>query len=189
MTRGCGWEGLLSALRNSRLAASASRNADSRKSIVAPAESMAVEVTPTALYANVRLIDTPGFVGRLEMTGQPLIQFGTITLNPTPDRRVICLQTALGKQLLHIGKRQRVPKIPAHGAKNQLWRRLPPLEDRWSSCHCGLHFSLPASRFQKLQHNPVERPMFNTLGLGPGMHESPSKSGLGILRRVRFAPT
>jgi hypothetical protein len=60
MTRGCGWEGLLSALRNSRLAASASRNDQSRKSIVAPVESMApVEVTPTALYANVRFIDTP----------------------------------------------------------------------------------------------------------------------------------
>ena len=41
MTRGCGWEGLLSALRNSRLAASASRNTESRKSIVAPVESMA----------------------------------------------------------------------------------------------------------------------------------------------------
>ncbi len=41
MTRGCGWDGWLSAFRNRRLAASASRNDDSRKSIVAPAESMA----------------------------------------------------------------------------------------------------------------------------------------------------
>jgi hypothetical protein len=31
------------------------------------------------------------------MTAQPLIQFGTVTLNPTPDRRVIRLQTALGE--------------------------------------------------------------------------------------------
>ena len=83
------------------------------------------------------------------MTVQPLIQFGTITLNPTPDRRVICLQTALGKQLLHIGKRQRVPKIPAHSAKNQLWCRLPPLEDRWSSCHCGLHLAYQLAAFRR----------------------------------------
>ena len=41
ITRDCGWQGSLSALRKSRLAASASRNAESRKSIVAPAELMA----------------------------------------------------------------------------------------------------------------------------------------------------
>src|ERR1022692_3802924 len=41
ITRGWGWDRSLSALRNRRLAASASRNADSRKSMVAPLESMA----------------------------------------------------------------------------------------------------------------------------------------------------
>lgn len=40
-TRGCGSDRSLSDLRNSRLAASAARKAHSRKSIVAPAESMA----------------------------------------------------------------------------------------------------------------------------------------------------
>src|SRR5450759_4641257 len=94
---------------------------------------------------NIRLIDTPGFVGRLEMTAQPLLQFGTVTLNPTPDRRVIHLQTAFGEQLFDISERERVPKIPAHGTKNQLRRRLPPLED----CRSGyvLHdlFRLPAT--------------------------------------------
>src|ERR1039457_5419020 len=71
-----------------------------------------IEVTQTALHSNIRLIDTPGFVGRLEMTAQPLLQFGTVTLNPTPDRRVIHLQTALGEQLFDIAERERVPKIP-----------------------------------------------------------------------------
>src|SRR5664279_4343217 len=103
-----------------------------------------IQVTPTALHSNIRLIDTPGFVRRLEMTAQPLLQFGTVTLNPTPDRRVIHLQTALGEQLFDIAQRQRVPQIPAHGTKNQLRRRLPPLED----CRSGyvLHglFRLPA---------------------------------------------
>src|SRR5580704_4147788 len=153
MTRGCGWEGLLSALRNSRLAASASRNADSRKSIVAPVEidgpcrgntNCPLRECTFHRYANL--------VGRLEVTAQPLIQFGTITLNPTPDRRVICLQSALGKQLLHIGKRQRVPKIPAHGAKNQLWRRLPPLEDRRSGCVLHGLLRLPIALRSRLQH-------------------------------------
>src|SRR5215471_20416088 len=102
-----------------------------------------VKVTPTALHTNVRLIDPPGFVGRLEMTAQPLFQFGTVTLHPTPDRRVIRLQPALGEQLLDVAERERVPEIPAHGAKNQLRRRLPPLEDCRSGCVLHGLFTLP----------------------------------------------
>ena len=41
MTRGWGCDRSLNALRNSRLAAAASWNADSKKSIVAPVKSMA----------------------------------------------------------------------------------------------------------------------------------------------------
>ena len=102
-----------------------------------------IEVTPTAFHSNIRLIDPPGFVGRLEMTAQPLFQFGTVTLNPTPDRRVIHLQTAFGEQLFDIAERQRVPKIPAHGTKNQLRRRLPPLEHYRSGCVLHNLFRLP----------------------------------------------
>src|ERR1035437_2052492 len=153
MTRGWGCDGSLRALRNRRLAAAASRNADSRKSICGTGGiDGPIEVTPTALHSNIRLIDTPGFVGRLEMTAQPLLQFGTVTLNPTPDRRVIRLQSALGEQLFDIAQRDRVPKIPAHGTKNQLRRRLPPLED----CRSGyvLHdlFRLPATPAKVAPH-------------------------------------
>ena len=42
----------------------------------------AVEVAPTALDTNVGLIDAPGPVGWLEMTAQPLLQFGTVALDP-----------------------------------------------------------------------------------------------------------
>ena len=65
-----------------------------------------IKVTPTALHANIGLIDPPGFAGRLEMTAQPLFQCGTVTLNPTPDRRVIRLQTALSEQLFDIAQRR-----------------------------------------------------------------------------------
>src|ERR1700732_1903527 len=111
-----------------------------------------VEVTPTALHSNIRFIDTPGFVRRLEMTKQPLFQFGTVTLNPTPDGRVIRLQTALGEQLYDIAQRERVAKIPAHGTKNQLRRRLPPLEDCRSGCVLHGLFSLPASPAKVATH-------------------------------------
>jgi hypothetical protein len=42
------------------------------------------QVTPTALHSNIRLIETPGFVRRLEMTAQPLLrkaEFNAIVLN------------------------------------------------------------------------------------------------------------
>ena len=86
------------------------------------------------------------------MTAQPLFQFGTVTLNPAPDRRVIGLQTALGEQLLDIAERQRVPKIPAHGTKNQLRRRLPPLEDCRSGCVLHDLFTLPATPAKVATH-------------------------------------
>ena len=107
------------------MAAAASRSADSRKSIVAPVDDGPIEVTPTALNSDICL-NAPGFVGRLKMTPQSLFQFGTVSLQPTPDRRVIRLQAALGDQLFDIAERQRVPEIPAHRIKNRLRRRLSP---------------------------------------------------------------
>ena len=83
---------------------------------------------------NVGLIDAPGPVGWLEMTAQPLLQFRTVALDPAPDCRVVCLQAALAEQLFDIAERERVPQVPAHGAKNQLGLGLSPLEDRRSDC-------------------------------------------------------
>jgi hypothetical protein len=113
-----------------------------------------IEVTPTPPHSNIGFIDTPGFVGRLEMTEQPLFQFGSVALNPTPDRRVIRAQTALGEQLFDIAQRERVPKLPAHGTKNQLRCRLPPPEDCRSGCVLHGFFRLPAHTCQSCTHPP-----------------------------------
>src|SRR5271170_632653 len=126
-----------------------------------------IEITPTALHSNVRLIDTPGFVGRLEMTAQPLFQRGAVTLNPTPDRRVIRRQTALAEQLFDIAQRERVAKIPAYGTQNQLWRRLPPLEDCRSGCVLHDRFSLPADPAKVATH-PTKRVRTDLKGFSPG---------------------
>src|SRR5215467_13146903 len=53
-----------------------------------------IEVTPTALHPNIGFIDTPGFVGRLEVSAQPLFSFWPLTLNPSPHRSVVGLQAA-----------------------------------------------------------------------------------------------
>ena len=103
MTRGCGCDGSFRAFRNSGLAAWASRRADNRKSIVEPAESMApIPITPVALDPNAGFIDTPGLIGGLEVTPEPLLEFGAITLHPTPHRRVIGGQAALLQELFDL---------------------------------------------------------------------------------------
>ena len=75
---------------------------------------------------------------------RPLFQFGTVALDPAPDCRVVRFQDALAEQLFDIAQRERVPKGPAHGAKNQLGLRLPPLEDRRSDGLLHDLFRLPA---------------------------------------------
>jgi len=126
-----------------------------------------VEVTPTALDSIIRLVNPPGFVGRLKITPQSHFQFGTVSLNSTPDRRVIRLQTALGEQFFHIAERERVAKIPAHGTKNQLRRRLPPLEDCRTGCVLRDLFSLPASPTKVATHPSYGLPWLEIVAVAP----------------------
>ena len=110
------------------MAAAAWRNPESTKSNRGAAGiDGSVEVAPTALDTNAGLINTPGLMGWLEMTAQPLLQFGTVALDPTPDCRVVRLQAALAEPLFNIAQPERVPKVSAHSAKNQLGLRLSPL--------------------------------------------------------------
>ena len=104
-----------------------------------------VEGAPTALDTNVGLIDTPGRIGWLEMTAQPFLQFGTVALDPVPNCRVVHFQAALAEQLFDIAERERIPKVPAHGAQNQLGLGLSPLKDRRSDCLLHDLFRLPAA--------------------------------------------
>ena len=91
-----------------------------------------VAVALTALDTNAGLIDTPGLMGWLEMTAQPLLQFGTVALDSAPDCRVVRFQAALAEQFFDMAERERVPKVPTHSAKNQFGLGLSPLEDRRS---------------------------------------------------------
>src|SRR5664280_3447081 len=97
ITRGWGWDRSLSALRNRRLAASASRNADSKKSMVAP-----IQIAPATLHADVGFVHSPRLVCRLEMPSQSLLQLRAVILHPAPDRCVVDIETTLLQQLLNI---------------------------------------------------------------------------------------
>ena len=103
------------------------------------------EGAPTAPDTNVGLSDTPGPLGGLEMTAQPLLQLGTGVLDPAPDGRVVRFQTALAEPLFAIAERERVPQGPAHSAQNQLGLGLSPREDRRSNGLLHHLFRLPAA--------------------------------------------
>ena len=46
------------------------------------------------------------------MTAQPLLQLGTVVLDPAPDGRVVRFQAALAEPLFAIAERERVPQGP-----------------------------------------------------------------------------
>ena len=68
-----------------------------------------------------------------------------LALDPARDCRVVRFQTALAEQLFDIAEGERVPKVPAHGAQNQLGRRWSPLGDHRSDCLLHHLFRLPAA--------------------------------------------
>ena len=111
------------------------------------------EGAPTAPDTNVGLIDTPGPLGGLEMTAQPLLQLGTVVLDPAPDGRVVRFQAALAEPLFDITERERVPQGPAHSAQNQLGLGLSPRDDRRSNGPASPSVQATSRRWPKLQHN------------------------------------
>jgi hypothetical protein len=74
MTRGCGCEGVVRALRNSRLAASASRLAESQKIDRSSRRiDRSIQVAPAAFYFYISLVAAPRLVGGLQMASHPLL--------------------------------------------------------------------------------------------------------------------
>ena len=60
----------------------------------------------TALDPHIGFINTPGFVGWLEMPAQPLLEFRPVALHPAPDRRVVSFQAAFIEELFDIAERE-----------------------------------------------------------------------------------
>ena len=73
------------------------------------------------------------------------LQFRAVALDPAPNCRMLRLQTSFAEQLFDIAERERLPQVPAHGAKSQLGLGLSPFEDRRSDCLLHDLFSLPAA--------------------------------------------
>src|SRR5262249_8978387 len=117
-----------------------------------------IEVEPAAFDPHVSLIHPPGFVGRLQMRSSSLLQFWGVALNPSPDRRMVDLQTTLDQQFPYLAIRKGVSKIPAHGTKDDLGGEVPPLEDRRPLGLSHDRSSIAVRFWRFLQHIPVISP-------------------------------
>src|ERR1022692_3361410 len=156
ITRGWGWDRSLSALRNRRLAASASRNARQQEiDGGSPGIDGPIQIAPPTLHTDVGFVDSARLVCRLEMPSQSLLQLRAVILHPAPDRGVIDIETALLQQLLNIAQRQRIAKIPPDRTKYEAGFGLPPFEDRGS----GYHFAI-LSRHQPAALKVATHPIF-----------------------------
>ena len=127
------------------------------------------------------------------MTAQPLLQFGTVALDPAPDGRVVRFQVALAEQFFDIAERERIPKVPAYGAQNQLGIGLSPLEDRRSDCLLHDLFRLPAAVGQSCNTTAATDSVHQQRVRGGGMRRSQADStnrslaAFGKLQHIRTA--
>jgi hypothetical protein len=68
----------------------------------------AIEVHPGPFDYHVRLIDAPGISCCFEVESAPFLQFWSIMLHPTVDRRVVYLESPFAHYLFEISVTQRV---------------------------------------------------------------------------------
>jgi hypothetical protein len=66
-----------------------------------------------------------------ELTAKPLIQKGSIVLDPSPDRHMIHGQPTLAHHLLQIAVAERIPQVPPHAENNDDLVKVSPSEQRW----------------------------------------------------------
>ena len=104
-----------------------------------------VDQSPSYATTFEKLADALNLSSNSRTAHPPRLQFGTVALDPAPDCRVVRLQSALADQFFDIAERERVPQLPAHGAKNQLGFGLSPLENRRSDCLFHDLIRLPAT--------------------------------------------
>ncbi len=74
------------------------------------------------------LICSPRTVGRLQLSANSLIQFGCVTLHPSPDRRWIYGEVPLAHYLRQIAIAEGVAQVPANTEHDNLIRKMSPSE-------------------------------------------------------------
>ena len=96
MPRGCGCDRSLRAFRNSRFGGIGISEGRQQEINRPPRRiDRSIHIASATLHLKVGLVNAPRLVGGLEMPSYPQLQFGAISLHPTPHRRVIGCEAAL----------------------------------------------------------------------------------------------
>jgi hypothetical protein len=111
-----------------------------------------IQVSPVPALADIRFVDPPGAVGRLQFASASFVQFGGVALHPAPNGGVVSRETSFHEQFLDVSIRKREPQIPTDGANNEFRFEVPPFEQRRPRFDHGIRCSLSDSFTQFLQH-------------------------------------
>ena len=139
-------------------------------------------------HAEIVVIEGDSYSGGLEMTAQPLLQLGTVVLDPAPDGRVVRFQAALAEPLFAIAERKRVPQVPAHSAQNQLGLGLSPREDCRSNGLLHHLFRLPVAGHVKARNSGQASSAVTAVSVGGGYIRMAAPSQSRYTAAARSAP-
>src|SRR4029077_13929437 len=87
-----------------------------------------IEIRPASLHPNVGFVHPPGAVAHSQMRASSLFKLHCVGLDPSEDRRVVDLDSAVEEHEFQIAVADREHQIPSHGPKDRLSCELPPLE-------------------------------------------------------------
>src|SRR4029077_9238348 len=87
-----------------------------------------IEIRPASLHPNVGFVHPPGAVAHSQMWADSLFKLRCVGLDPSEDRRVVDLDSAVEEHEFQIAVADREHQIPSHGPKDRLSCELPPLE-------------------------------------------------------------
>src|SRR4029077_18011095 len=87
-----------------------------------------IEIRPASLHPNVGFVHPPGAVAHSQMRAGSLFKLRCVGLDPSEDRRVVDLDSAVEEHEFQIAVADREHQIPSHGPKDRLSCELPPLE-------------------------------------------------------------
>src|ERR1700722_17408023 len=87
-----------------------------------------IEIRPASLHPNVGFVHPPGAVAHSQMRADSLFKLRSVGLDPSEDRRVVDLDSAVEEHEFQITVADRKHQVPSHGPKDHLGCELAPLE-------------------------------------------------------------
>jgi len=78
-----------------------------------------IEIRPASLHPNVGFVHPPGAVAHSQMRADSLFKLRCVGLDPSEDRRVVDLDSAVEEHEFQIAVADREHQIPSHGPKDK----------------------------------------------------------------------